>query len=150
MGFSVEFEDEMKIAKAFGRNLRISPKHSVEICRELRGKKLSKAKNYLDEVIEKKKAIPFKKHRKKIGHRKNVDKWDTGRYPVKASKRILKLLEEVEANAEYKGLDPGKLRIVHLSAYKGITIPGIIPRAYGRATDFNKNTTNIELVVEES
>ncbi|MCK4247363.1 MAG: 50S ribosomal protein L22 [Methanomicrobia archaeon] len=148
MGYSVKFEDELKIAKTFGKNLRISPKHAREICRELREKRLSHAKKYLEEVIEMKRAVPFKRYRKKMGHKK-LYKWDTGRYPVKASKRILKLLKEIESNAEYKGLDLDKLRIVHISAYKGLVIPGWIPRAYGRATPFNEYTTNIEIVVEE-
>lgn len=148
MGYSVTFEDELKIAKAFGKNLRISPKHAVEICRELKEKRLPMAKRYLQEVIEKKRAVPFKRHRRKMGHKK-LDKWDTGRYPVKASKRIFDLLGEVESNAEYKGLDTEKLKIIHISAYRGITIPGMIPRAYGRATPSNQYTTNIEIAVEE-
>ena len=148
MGYSVEFEDELKIAKAFGKNLRISPKHAREICRELRKKRLSYAKRYLEEVTEMRRVVPFRRYKKKMGHKK-LYKWDTGRYPVKASKRILKLLEEVESNAEYKGLDPDKLRIIHISAYKGFIIPGWIPRAYGRATRFNEYTTNVEVVVEE-
>ncbi|MEA1994000.1 MAG: 50S ribosomal protein L22 [Euryarchaeota archaeon] len=148
MGYSIAFEDELKIAKTFGKNLRISPKHAMEICREIRERKLSDVKGYLQDVIEKKRAVPFKRHRRKMGHKK-LDKWDTGRYPVKASKKILDLLEEVESNAEYKGLDTDKLKIIHISAYKGIIIPGMIPRAYGRATPSNKNTTNIEIAVEE-
>ena len=148
MGYSVRVENELKVAKAFGRNLRISPKHAREICTQLKGKKMERARAYLEEVVEKKRAVPFKRYKKKMGHKK-LYKWDTGRYPVKASQKILKLLSEVESNAEYKGLDTDKLRIIHLSAYKGLVIPGWLPRAYGRATQFNEYTTNIEIVVEE-
>jgi large subunit ribosomal protein L22 len=148
MGYSVTFEDELKIAKVFGKNLRISQKHAREISTQLKGKRLNRAKEYLMEVIEMERAVPFKRYKKKMGHKK-LHKWDTGRYPVKASKKILKLLEEVESNAEYKGLDVDKLRIIHISAYKGLVIPGWMPRAYGRATPSNERTTNIEVVVEE-
>ena len=84
-----------------------------------------------------------------MGH-KTLFKWYAGRYPVKASKHFLKLLREAEANAEYKGLDPETLRILHMSAYPGRTIPGYIPRAFGRATPYNHQRTNIEIVVGES
>ena len=62
---------------------------------------------------------------------------------------LLKLLKEAESNAEYKGLNTSKLRIVHASAYRGRVIPGFMPRAFGRASPFNKELTNVEIIVEE-
>lgn len=150
MGYSriVDEKEEPRTAKVFGRNLRISPKHSVEISRALKGMMVEDAKTFLVRVQEKKEAVPFRKHKKKVGH-KRLFKWYAGRYPVKASKRFYELLEEVESNAEYKGLDTERLRIIHVSAYKGRTFPGYIPRAYGRATPYNHETTNVELIVKE-
>ena len=150
MGYSrsVDEKEELKTAKTFGRNLRISPKHSVEICKAIKGMKVDEAKEFLLRVQEKKEAVPFRKHKKKVGH-KRLFKWYAGRYPVKASERFYRLLEEVESNAEYKGLDTERLRIIHISAYKGRTFPGYIPRAYGRATPYNHETTNVELIVKE-
>ncbi len=150
MGYSrsVDEKEELKTAKTFGRNLRISPKHSVEICKAIKGMKVDEAKEFLLRVQEKKEAVPFRKHKKKVGH-KRLFKWYAGRYPVKASKRFYRLLEEVESNAEYKGLDTEHLRIIHISAYKGRLFRGYIPRAYGRATPYNHETTNVELIVKE-
>jgi large subunit ribosomal protein L22 len=150
MGYSrtISEEDESKTAKLFGRSLRISPKHSVEIAKAIKGMKVDEAKLFLEAVQQKKRAVPFRKHKKKVGH-KRLFKWYAGRYPVKASKRFYRLLEELEANAEYKGLDTERLRIVHVSAYKGRTFPGYVPRAYGRASPYNHETTNVELIVEE-
>lgn len=150
MGYSrtIDPEQEVRTAKVFGRNLRISPKHSVEIASAIKGMKVEAAKDYLEQVQKKKKAVPFRQHKKKVGHRR-LSKWYAGRYPKKASNRFYKLLEEVEANAEYKGLDIERLRIIHVSAYKGRTFPGYIPRAFGRATPYNHETTNVELIVEE-
>lgn len=150
MGYSriVDEANEAKTARAFGKNLRISPKHAVELARALKGLKVEDAKVYLEQVQQKKRAVPFRRHKKKVGH-KRLTKWYAGRYPVKASERFFQLLEEVEANAEYKGLDTERLRIIHISAYKGRTYPGYIPRAYGRATPYNHETTNVELIVEE-
>ena len=150
MGYSrtIEERDESKTAKVFGRNMRISPKHSAEISRAIKGMKVEDAKDFLLRVQEMKEPVPFRKHKKKVGH-KRLFKWYAGRYPVKASERFYKLLEEVESNAEYKGLDIERLRIIHVSAYKARTFPGFIPRAYGRATPYNHETTNVELIVQE-
>ncbi len=150
MGYSriVDEEDESKTAKVFGKNLRISPKHSVELSRAIRGMKVEDAKTFLLQVKEKKRAVPFRKHKKKVGH-KRLFKWYAGRYPVKASERFYRLLEEAESNAEYKGLDTERLRIIHVSACKGRTFPGFTSRAYGRSSPYNHETTNVELIVKE-
>ena len=62
---------------------------------------------------------------------------------------MLKVLENAENNAEYKGFDPENMKIAHISAYGGRVIRGIMPRAQGRATDKNTKTTNIEIIIEE-
>lgn len=132
-----------------GKEMRISPKHAMEVCRAIRNMRLAAAKEYLQAVTAKKKAVPFRRHRKKLAHRRAIPSWDAGQYPVKAAGAILKILEDAEANAKYKGLDLEKLRIVHASAQKGIVIPGFKPRAFARATSFNKPTTNVEIIAKE-
>jgi large subunit ribosomal protein L22 len=134
-------------ARAFGKELRVSPKHAMEVCRAIRGMRLNAAKEYLEAVQKKKRAVPFVRHRKKLAHRRGVG--GSGQYPVKAAREILKVLKNAEANATYKGLDVEKLRIVHASAYKGTTIPGILPRAFGRSTPYNNPLTNVEIILKE-
>jgi large subunit ribosomal protein L22 len=141
--------DPTKSARVYGKDLRISPKHATEISREIKGMKIGVAKAYLESVMEKKKPVAFKKYNKKVGHKRGLVGWDAGRYPVKASRFFLKLLTELQANAEYKGLDAERLRIVHAASYKSRILPGFIPRAYGRGSPYNQVLTNIELVVEE-
>jgi ribosomal protein L22 len=41
------------------------------------------------------------------------------------------------------------MKITHLSAYQGRKTKGTMPRAHGRATDKNRTTTNIEIILEE-
>ena len=142
--------DEAKTARAMAKSLKISPKHSVEICSAIRGMEVAKAKAYLEDVIDMKKSVPFKRHNKKVGHRKGQEGWAAGRYPVKAAEQILKVLENAEANAEYKGMDTEKLFIEHISSHKGVVIPGYIPRAFGRMTPFNTPTTQIQIVLQEA
>jgi large subunit ribosomal protein L22 len=112
--------------------------------------KVENAKNYLEDVIEMKKAVPFKKHNKKVGHRRGLDGWPTGRYPVKAATQILEVLKSAEANAEYKGIDTENIKIMHISSHKGYVIRGWTPRAFGRASPFNTPTTHIQIVLGEA
>ncbi|MDD1774921.1 MAG: 50S ribosomal protein L22 [Methanobacterium sp.] len=142
-------EDMNKKAKATGRSLKISPKHSREICNALRGMEVEEAREYLGEVIELNKPVPFKRHNKKVGHRRGLEGWPTGRYPVKAASRILDVLENAQANAEYQGLDTDNLEIVHISSHRGYVIRGWTPRAFGRASPFNTPTTHIQIVLGE-
>ncbi|MEN4007233.1 MAG: 50S ribosomal protein L22 [Methanobacteriaceae archaeon] len=144
------FTDKEKTAKALGRSLKISPKHAVEICNRIRGMKVENARNYLEDVIEMKKAVPFKRHNKKVGHRRGLGGWPTGRYPVKAASYILDVLENAEANAEYKGLDSENLKIIHISSHRGYVIRGWTPRAFGRASSFNTPTTHLQIVLGEA
>ena len=148
-GYSITDVDQEKTARASGRELRVSHKHAREVCRTINGMKLDKAKDYLKQVIQKKKPIPFRRFNKKVGHRHGLEKAFAGRYPVKAANEILRVLEGAEANAEYKGLDIENLRIIHASAYPGIKIKRFIPRAFGRSSPKNNTLTHVELVLEE-
>lgn len=145
-GYSAKVDEPC--ARALGKEMRVSPKHAMEICRAIKGMKLATAKEYLEAVRAKRKPVPFKHHRKKLAHRRGAG--GSGQFPVKAASAISKVLKNAEANAVYKGLDLDKVRIVHACAYKGITIPGYLPRAFARATPFNRSLTNIEIILKET
>lgn len=147
--YSVKGLDPDRTAIASGRDLRISPKAAREICNHIRGMNLQRAKEILKEVIELKRAIPYRRHKKKIPHRKGLQGFYAGRYPVKAAAEILKVLEAVEANAEFKGLYTERLKIIHIAAQRGPVIRRYIPRAFGRATPYFEKLTHIEVAVEE-
>ncbi|MBW2996069.1 50S ribosomal protein L22 [Candidatus Woesearchaeota archaeon] len=129
-------------AKAIGRSLPISTKQSVEICSLLRNKNLQKAKQILSKVIAKKMPVPYKKYNRAMGHKKG--KLAVGRYPVNASKNILSILESVEANAQFKGLNTGSLVITHICTHKARNQP-----RYGRQRGRTMKRSHIEVVVEE-
>ncbi len=142
-------EASERSAKAMKRNVPISRKHAREICRAINGMDLEKAIEYLNDVIALKKPVLFRKHHGKVGHRKGKLGFYAGRFPVKASKAILEVLENAKANAEYKGLDVSKLFIKHISVNKGIVIKRYMPRAYGRATPKFQETVHIQVILEE-
>lgn len=150
-GYSITEEelDPEKTAKASGREVRVSHKAAREICKTIRGMMLTQAKRYLGDVMAKKKPVPFRRYKKKAGHRHGLEKTYAGRYPVKAAKKILNVIEGAEANAENKGLDTERLRIIHASAYPGMKIKRYIPRAHGRATPKFETLTHIEIVLKE-
>lgn len=112
--------------------------------------RLEEAKKLLEAVTEKKRAIAFRRYKKEVPHRSQEQPFYAGRYPVKAAGRILKLLEELEANAEYKGLDIDRLRIIHAASQRGMKIRKFIPRAFGRATPYYNILTHVELVGYEA
>ncbi len=128
-------------ACAFGRALPISTKTSVELCRALRNKTVTQAKTYLLNVIEQKAVVPFLRYKHNVGHRKGP--FAAGRYPGKASKHILEILESAAANATNKGFAHGDLIIKHISAHKG-------PKAmhYGRHRGKAKRT-HIQIILTE-
>ncbi|MFQ6084939.1 MAG: 50S ribosomal protein L22 [Candidatus Bathyarchaeia archaeon] len=147
--YSIKGLDPDKTARVAGRDLRVSPKAAREICRVIRGMRLGKAKEYLQQVIERKKSVPFKRHQGGVGHRSDVSGFHAGRYPVKASREMLALLEQLEVNAEYKGLSPEDLRIIHAAAQRGMKIKRYIPRAFGRSSPRFQQLTHIEIAAEE-
>jgi large subunit ribosomal protein L22 len=147
--YSVQGLDPDKTALASGRDLRVKPKVAREICHHLKGMKLEDAKNYLEGVIELETPVPYYRYRRKVPHRKQLQGHDAGRYPEKAAQEILKILESVEANAEFKGLYADRLRIIHMAAHRGRVIRKYIPRAFGSASPYFKHMTHIEVAVEE-
>jgi large subunit ribosomal protein L22 len=150
-GYSIIKEelDPEKTAKASGREVRVSHKHAREVCRTIKGMMLTNAKEYLRDVIDKKKAVPFRRYKKKAGHRHGLEKTYAGRYPIKAAKKVLNVIEGAEANAENKGLDVDRLRIFHAAAYQGTKIKRFTPRAHGRSSPKYDTLTHIEIVLDE-
>jgi large subunit ribosomal protein L22 len=111
--------------------------------------KLDRAKDYLKQVIQKQKPVPFKRYNKHVPHRHGLEKAFAGRFPVKASTEILRVLESAEANAEYKGLDMENLKIIHASTSQGMKIKRFTPRAFGRSSPRFNTLSNVEIVLEE-
>jgi len=111
----------------------------VEICSLIRNRDLSYAKDALSKVIEHKKAMPFRRFRHNIGHKTKIG---PGRYPEKASSEILKLINSVEANAQFKGLSTSNLVITHINANEASKV-----MRSGRKRSRKAKRTNIEVVV---
>jgi large subunit ribosomal protein L22 len=150
-GYSIiqEMLNPDKTAKASGRELKVSHKAAREVAKALKGMELSQAKEFLRDVMVKKKPVPYTRYTKKLGHKGGMQKQCVGRYPIKAAERILQVLQAAQANAENKGLDVDRLRIFHAAAYQGMKLKRYTPRAHGRASPKYDITTHVEIVLEE-
>jgi large subunit ribosomal protein L22 len=145
--YSAQVADPARTVKASLREIDVSPKWGREVCQAIKGLRLDKAKKLLEDVIAKKRMIPYRRYRKLRAHHSETR--GPGGYPVKIARHLLKLLESLEANAEFKGLDTDKLFITHAVAHKGRTIKKFFPRAFGRASPHNKTLVHIEVMASE-
>lgn len=126
VGYPVEIkEDDVKAA---GINLRVSRKKADKICKELNREKmkLEEAKEFVKSLADGEESID-------------------GKHYTKAAEGILEVLENGEANAEFKGIPTEKLRIKTISAE-----PGMTARRMRRRRDFGNRlkNSNIKLVLE--
>ncbi len=149
-GYSFNAYDEGRMVRASGRDLHISPKAAREICASIRHMRLDQSRMFLTAVMEKKQAVPYKRYNKEVPHRRGLQGWYAGRYPVKAAGEILRVLDSLEANAQAKGLDLEHLRLVHAAAQRARVLKRYIPRAFGRSSPSFDNLCHIELVAEET
>jgi large subunit ribosomal protein L22 len=150
MGISYSIDaDPDTTAKAMLRERHMSHKHSKEIAREIKGMTAADARSYLEDVVEGERSVPFRSHNSGVGHRNDIDGWDAGRYPEKASKAFLDLIENVVANADHQGFDGDSMEILHCAAHKVGESPGRKPRAFGRASEWNTPQVDVEIVLQE-
>ncbi len=150
-GYSIleEMLNPEKTAKASGRELKVSHKAAREVAKAIKGMDLAQAKDYLRDVIAMKKPVPYTRFTKKLGHKGGMQKRFVGRYPIKTAEHVLRVVQAAQANAENKGLDVDRLRIMHTAAYQGVKLKRYTPRAHGRASPKYDITTHFEVVLEE-
>ena len=145
MGYTQETDAE-KTSRALGKEMSVSPKHCREVCKMLPGMKVEDAKKYLEEVIELKRAVPYTRFKMYVNPKPKIG---PGRFPKNAAKAILRVLQSAQSNAEYKGLDAENMRVKVAAAHRGRIQKSFMPRAQGRSTPWNEQTTNIEIILEE-
>ena len=89
----------MKTAVAKGTNAVISLKSSRELLREIKGRKVDRAKKFLQGLLDQK---------------RDVD----GQYHTKTAKKLLEIVKSAEANAKNKTMNVDKLFIRNARADK--------------------------------
>jgi large subunit ribosomal protein L22 len=150
MGISYSVDtDPDTTAKALLRERAISPKHATEIAREIKGQTAADAVEYLEAVIAGEQSVPFRSHNSGVGHRDDIEGWDAGRYPEKASEAFLDLIENAVGNADDQGFIGDEMEIMHVAAHKVGERRGRNPRAFGTVDEWNTPEVDVELVLEE-
>ena len=158
-----------RLATARVKEADVHVKHCFEIARAIKHQTAGEAITFLNNVLKidsdrpdirkKAAAVPFRlgsgnKKRKRsgpsmVGHRRGGV--GPGRYPVKASRIMIKLLESCMENArhQYEDIDPEEMVITHCAAHRGTIKRGWTPRARGRASPKNHYRVNLELFLED-
>nr|MDO8088021.1 50S ribosomal protein L22 [Candidatus Sigynarchaeum springense] len=145
--YSITGLNKDKSAIAAKRDAPVSFKKTREVCHHIKGMPLQKAKDFCERVINFTEPVPFKRYNKKVPHR--AGHVGPGRWPIKSAKKVLELLKDVETNAEYKGIDVDKCRVIHCAVNQGRVIKKFIPRAHGRSSPYFRKNTHIEIAIVE-
>ena len=140
--------DATRHVRSSVREKDMSHKPAREVAVAIKGLSIEKARDYLQAVIGKQRAISFGRYKNQVGHRSDPGMM-SGRYPQKTAKEFIKVLDNLESNAEYKGMDLDRLKIVNATVHKGVVVKRFTPRAMGRATAKNNVLTHVELVAQE-
>lgn len=104
--------DAQKVARARGSDLRVHFKNTRETAFAIKGKTLAKAKQFLQAVENRERAVPFHRFTGGVGRcaqaKNEGSTTGQGRWPLKSVEFILGLLKNAESNAEVNaasGLD---------------------------------------------
>ena len=126
-------------------------KNTYNVARVCKGMKLKKAMSYLNDVLDHKHCIPFRRFTKHIGRTAQAKafKLSQGRWPEKSVKAVQSLLKNVHANAEAKGLDTEKCVITHALVQRAVNGRRRTYRAHGRVTPYLSSNCHIEFHVTE-
>ncbi len=104
-------------AFAHGRDINASYKDLGAVCDAIRYLRTGPAIEMLDEVIAKKRPVPFRRHNKYMGSRHELG-GAKGAYPLKAAREVKTILVNAMANSVSKGMDADELYVIHAMATK--------------------------------
>jgi large subunit ribosomal protein L17e len=152
--YSKEPENSTKSCKASGSDLRVHFKNTCVTAAAIRGMTLKKSKKYLEDVLEKKQAIPFRFFNGCVGRHAQAKNTPGAaatqcRWPTKSCKFLLHLLKNAESNAEVKGLDTEALEITHIQVNRAQKQRRRTYRAHGRTNPYMSSPSHIELILSE-
>merc|ERR1719181_1410044 len=112
---------------------------------------LQAAKKYLQDVVERKQCVPFRKYTGCIGRtpQAKVFKMSQGRWPIKSCKVVLDLLRNAESNADMKNLDADSLYVYHIQVNAAQQGRRRTYRAHGRMGPYMSCPAHIEVILQE-
>merc|ERR1712072_1445591 len=145
--------DAATSCKAKGSDLRVHFKNTRETAMAIKNMSLEKAKKYMEDVIDKKCAIPFRRFCGGVGRTSQAAPAGStngqARWPKKSCEFILGLLRNAEANAEMKDLDVDKLFVSHVQVNKAVQQRRRTYRAHGRINPYMSSPCHIEMILSQ-
>jgi len=123
---------EKKFATAKIKEARISLKQSMILVRQIKGKRLSAAKSWLENLA---------------AGKTTIDGRGTGKTFPTAAKKFLEAIQSLEANAKVKQMNIDKLFLVKAHANAGETF--YRPKSRFRLRGRKAKSTNLTLVAAE-
>jgi large subunit ribosomal protein L22 len=145
-GYTYRPESGVSVARARGIELPISPKKTYEVLNAIRGLRVERARQLLEDVVALKRPVPFRRYNQETAHKRGIG---PGRFPKKVARSVLLVLRNAEENAEYDGLDAERLYIKIAASGRGRIRIARMPRAHGHPDPWNEQTTNVEIVLAE-
>merc|ERR1712156_494892 len=151
--YSRQPAEPTKSAKCKVADLRAHYKNTYEVARSVKGWNLKKAITYMENVLEHKQIIPFRKYCGGVGRHAQVKqfKHTQGRWPEKSVKTVRELLINLKANAASNKLDTDKCVINHVVVQRAVSGRRRTYRAHGRISPYLSSNCHVEFhCVEKS
>ncbi|EQD45178.1 Ribosomal protein L22/L17, eukaryotic/archaeal, partial [mine drainage metagenome] len=145
-GYTYQGPKTRAVARARGVEIPMSPKKTYEALNAIRGLPLARARSILEEAVALRRAIPYRRYNQETAHHRGVG---PGRYSPKIARHLLQILANAEANADYEGMDGERLVVEVAACARGRIRKASMPRAQGRATAWNEQTTHVEIILAE-
>ena len=113
--------------------------------------KLTKAEDYLKDVLEHKRCIPYSRFDGSVGRTSAAIEFGLtkGRYPEKSVKLMLNLLQNAKSNAEAKKLNIEKLAIKNVLVNQSAEGRRRTSRAHGSINAYCSSNCHVEIICEE-
>lgn len=133
-------------AKCRISDLRAHYKNTYEVARACKGMKLKRAIHYMDNCLEHKQIIPFRRYTGGVGRHAQckVYKHTQGRWPEKSLKAVRELLINLKANAESAKLDVDACVINHVVVQRAVSGRRRTYRAHGRISPYLSSNCHVE------
>ena len=132
-------------------DLRAHFKNTYETARAVKGLNLDKAIKYLENVLEHRDCIPYRRFTGHVGRttQAKLHGVTQGRFPEKSVRYVLQLLKNLHANAEAKGLKIERTSISHFAVQRAVQGRRRTYRAHGRIGPYKSSNCHIEFIATE-
>jgi len=151
--WSREPTNPSKACKAMGVDLPTSFKNTYQVAQAIKHMDLRKAQTYLEDVLERKQCIPYRRLSGGTGRCAQAKAFkggvSNGRWPVKSVRVILDLLKNAESNSEFKNLDPDNMYISHIAVNRAQHGRRRTYRAHGRINAYMSSPCHVEVFLQE-